>query len=294
MSDDNQALWDRFNELVKLSFGEVEDGDLKGYIYSFRKTYMAVMGVEEFNKTKKHYDEMTEVMIKLVGDDDPFKAAREKDAPRLFKENWETILESCCFPVLNATDIDDGIEKYQKCNAYVFDCWRKALNACRQGDYPQAVFLSILALEEAAKFHQAWYELFYNDGKPINAKKNQPPRRKDYKFNHKKKHFVSIVSGALLNHRVEGLFGKDKVVEFVGMAENGELENVRQSCLYATVGDEGPVYPDDVISQETAIFYVVFLGEAIGEFVFSTSWEYRDFKEEMDAVIEEFGLPAVS
>lgn len=294
MSEDEQKLWDRFKELSEKLYVDVEDGDLKGLIYSFRYALAAHKGEVESAEIKNDMKELLGLIPQLVGDHDPFTVLREIEANRLYQENTDTIFKSFGSPVLNATNIDDGIEKYKKCTAYVFNCWRKALREFKQEDYPLAIFLSILALEEAAKFHQAWYELFYNDGKPLKGATGQHPRKKDYKFNHRKKHFVSIISGAMLNHRIERLFGKDRVVKFIKMVDDGGLENVRQSCLYATLGVDGPVYPDEAVSKEDALFYVLFFGEAIGEFIFMTRWEYHDFKEEMDKEIEELGLPPVA
>jgi len=292
MDEDKKELWNRFNEIHKRLYSDVKDGDMKAFIYSFRRGFLANMGVEEFQNYKIDMEELLSLMLQIVGDHDPFSVVGQVDSIRLHKKSTTTICDSFDFPVLNAVDIDDGIARYNKCNAYVFDCWRKSLRVCKQGDYALAIFLSILALEEAAKFHQAWYELFYNDGKPLNSSKSAcETRRNDYKCNHRKKHFVSVISGAMLNHRIERLFGTERVSRFVKMVDGGGLESVRQTCLYATLGDNGPVYPDDVVTRDDAVFYVLFCGEAIGEFIYATPWEYRAFKEEMDKEIEGFGLP---
>lgn len=292
MSEDKKDLWDRFNETHKRLYGDVEDGDMKGFIYSFRKALLASEGDERFKGVKADMEEMFSLVLQIAGDHDPFSVAGRVDSIRLHKKSAANLFGSFDFPVLNAVDIDDGIVRYKKCNDYVFNCWRKSLRVCKQGDYALAIFLSILALEEAAKFHQAWWELFYNDGKPFNSSKSAcGTRGNDYKCNHRKKHFISVISGAMLNHRVERLFGTERVSRFIKMVDGGGLESVRQTCLYATLGDNGPVYPDEVVTRDDAVFYVLFCGEAIGEFIFATPWEYRAFKEEMDKEIEEFGLP---
>jgi|GEM_PF-5314237 hypothetical protein len=59
-----------------------------------------------------------------------------------------------------------------------------------------------------------------------------------------------------------------RVVNFLEMAERGELESLRQSCLYVDWSDTALTTPAETHGKDEAAFYVALAGELLAQSVF--------------------------
>jgi AbiV family abortive infection protein len=109
--------------------------------------------------------------------------------------------------------------------------------------------------------------------------------------NHRRKHFIGVVSGALINSRLDRVLGKGVVRKLLHEAESDELEKTRQSCLYIDTKDGNPVTPSQQIDEDRARTLVVFAGELMAEVLGRFPWEFERMLENVIAFEREIGFP---
>jgi hypothetical protein len=109
------------------------------------------------------------------------------------------------------------------------------------------------------------------------------PVAKFIERSHRRKHFIGVVSGALINAPLDRVLAKDKVRRILHEAESDELEKARQACLYIDIEDGKTVVPSARISQERASDLAILAGELMAEVLGHFPWE---FEQMMESVIE--------
>lgn len=130
--------------------------------------------------------------------------------------------------------------------------------------YPTACFLSIVCIEECAKINFGWFQILSSTS---DQQSSVAPHRRNVLNRHDKKHFIAACSGALVNSRMDRILGVDKVASFISDCETGNLEKLRQSCLYADINQAAHkvLLPMEQIGKEDALFYVCLAGEILAE-----------------------------
>ena len=48
---------------------------------------------------------------------------------------------------------------------------------------------------------------------------------------HRKKHFMGVISGAVINERLDRIVGEKRISALLQDADSGKIEGFRQSCL---------------------------------------------------------------
>lgn len=138
--------------------------------------------------------------------------------------------------------------------------WENAVMMFHKLSYAMACFLSIVCIEECSKISFGEFQ-FYSTVLRGKSSVETRPRGKNPLSQHNKKHFIAACSGALVNTRMDNIVGVDKVTQFIEDCEAGELERIRQMCLYADVSKEGAiVIPEVVVTKEQAAFYITLSG----------------------------------
>ena len=83
------------------------------------------------------------------------------------------------------------------------------------------------------------------------------------------RHFFRLLlaagAGALVNARCDRIVGMSSVIAFLDGAESGQIERLRQSCLYSDVQAGKLLLPPEQIQKEQATFFVVLSGEVLAE-----------------------------
>lgn len=154
------------------------------------------------------------------------------------------------------------LEKYIR---HAENVWNDAVSMYHKQRFSMSCFLSIVCIEECSKISfgefQYYHRILYEE-----PKSERKPRGKNPLNQHSRKHFIAACSGALVNTRMDNLLGIDKVVEFIENCESGQLEKLRQMCLYADINREGGILiPEEIITKEKSLFYVCLAGELLSQ-----------------------------
>lgn len=106
-------------------------------------------------------------------------------------------------------------------------------------------------------------------------------------YSHLKKHIISSLAGILANSRADNRLGMENINDFMEMAEKGEIENLRQSCLYADRRNNALKIPSEIHDRKSAAFYVALAGEILAQ---SNVGYWKSLLRQLDAFeAEEIG-----
>jgi AbiV family abortive infection protein len=134
--------------------------------------------------------------------------------------------------LLSGATFEACLEQYKALLGHVERMWADACEFYTRGNYPFAAFFSILVIEEIGKLSRLAEDLMHYDLPRAAAQSGTVER------SHRRKHFIGVVSGALINAWLERVLGKDVIRKILHQAESDELEKIRQSCLYERPGLE--------------------------------------------------------
>jgi AbiV family abortive infection protein len=183
----------------------------------------------------------------------------------------------------------EALEQYLALIAHVERLWDDACKLYRERRYPLSTFLSILTVEEVGKLGRLWSDLLSWD-RPPNSKSTLGLLGRD----HRKKHFMAVMAGAVVNARLDRILGLKEVRKLLQDVESGKLEQLRQSCLYIDMVDGRVVKPEDVVDVTTARFFVILAGELWAETLGHFPWEFRRMIGKVTAFEIEIGIdPAI-
>lgn len=211
---------------------------------------------------------------------------------KLATERWtrftaildDTGLERTGPTLLPAGNLDTQLEWYFRYIHHANDCWFQARDCFRADRYSFSAFFSILTLEETGKLSTLWVELLNYD-----APRGPLPTRKDPRYHHSKKHFMAACQGALVNGRLDRLLGLSVVGEYLARAESGELEKLRQACLYTGIGTGE--FPSLEVTREDARNLCVFSGEVMADVLGGFPWEWERMSSDVTEFERSVGLP---
>lgn len=260
--------------LARMPAGE----DAKAHVLAMRELVAGYVG----GWTVSHWKALLQELEEKIGAaalKEQGKTNRAKNAD----QRWDaclsliTDIQKRGRTLLTAGSLDDQLIQYASYLHHVNECWYQARDCYRAERYPFSAFFSILALEEVGKLSTLWTELLAYDAPSVCS-----VDRRDLRYNHRKKHFLAACQGALVNSRLDRLLGLNQINKFIAHAESGHLETIRQSCLYAGIGD-GDI-PSTSITKEDAQQLCVLSGEVMADVLGNFPWEW----ERMIAQVKEF------
>jgi AbiV family abortive infection protein len=188
-------------------------------------------------------------------------------------------------PLLSGATFEACLEQYKALLEHVERMWADACEFYTRGNYPFAAFFSILVIEEIGKLSRLAEDLMHYDLPRAAAQSGTVER------SHRRKHFMGVVSGALINARLERVLGKDIIRKILHQAESDELEKIRQSCLYIDVQDGRAVTPSEAIDAERARVLTVLAGELMAEVLGYFPWEFERMLDSVIAFERSIGMP---
>jgi AbiV family abortive infection protein len=217
------------------------------------------------------------------------RAITSKDGPRRMKKLADVHAEMYGDgpSLLYGATFDECMKQYSSLLRQVEHLWDEACGFYRRKQYSLATFFSIVAIEEIGKLGRLWFDLLAWD-RPLE------PKSKDLGLlgrDHRKKHFMGVVGGAVINARLDRILGIKNIRQLLHDAESGKIERLRQSCLYIDIVAGVVRLPQEQIGEDTARFFTALSGELWAETLGHFPW---DFKRMIGRVIEfelEAGFP---
>lgn len=186
--------------------------------------------------------------------------------------------------LLTGETFEACLEQYKAMLAHVEKTWNEACQLYNLGNYPLATFLSILVIEETGKLSRLPQDLMFYDV-PRTTGSGAPVDK-----SHRRKHFIGVVSGALINARLDRVLGRDVVKKVLHLAESDELEKIRQSCLYIDFLKNKVVTPGEVVDSARAKVFVVLAGELMAEVLGYFPWEFERMLDNVIAFERAIGM----
>jgi AbiV family abortive infection protein len=234
-----------------------------------------------------------EIRLKIVeAGGDPDDGAIEKELvrkdgarrfPKLVDERAQAFNEQPS--LLSGTNFEACLDQYKVLIAHVEKMWADACQLYALGNHPLATFVSILVIEEVGKLARLAQDLMFYDV-PRAAEQSGAVER-----NHRRKHFIGVVSGALINARLDRVLGNDIIRKVLHQAESGELEKIRQGCLYIDMQGGRAVTPNEVIDAEGARVLIVLAGEVMAEVLGHFPWEFERMLDNVITFERAIGIP---
>ncbi len=267
-----------------------QSGDYWSHIQAFRLVYMIMADpgallAMSIDLSKRIKDAKQSDIT--IDEDWIEKGLKQKDGQRRFLKLTEQRVDAfnSVGPILSGTDFESCLKQYRELIAYVENLWESACQEYKSKRFPLCAFISILVIEEIGKLSNLYNDLIFYDA----------PRNKASAIivdrDHRRKHFIGVVSGALINARLDRVLGKAVVKKLLHEAESDELEKIRQSCLYIDIKDGNPVTPDQIVNEEKARLLVILAGELMAEVLGHFPWEFERMINNVIAFEREIGIP---
>lgn len=177
------------------------------------------------------------------------------------------------------------LTQYKTLIAHVEMLWSDASKLYESGNHPIAAFLSILVIEEVGKLSRLFGDLLFFDTPHSSAGSSGVER------SHRRKHFIGVVSGALINARLDRVLGKDVIRRILHEAESNGIEKTRQECLYIDVQAGEPLTPSQRIGAERARELTILAGELLAEVLGHFPWEFDRMLENVIVFERSIGMP---
>jgi AbiV family abortive infection protein len=209
---------------------------------------------------------------------------KNKDAIRRFTEYTEILNQAIRAggSVLTG-EVVNNPERFRDLIAHVDRLWGDAVHAYFRGRNSTSLFLSIVVLEETGKVGVLRFVLALSSANatgpmldPLDLKRSKNPL-----YSHTRKHLLAAGAGAIVNSRLDRVLGENAVIDFLEKTERGEIEELRQACIY-TEDRKGTLYiPDEKIDQDLAKHYLILAGEIMAEVL---GWVPDDFHQLLERV----------
>lgn len=187
--------------------------------------------------------------------------------------------------LLTGKSFDECLNQYKGLLDHVEKTWSGACDLFLNGNHPLAAFTAILVIEEVGKLSRLKDDLMHYDTE-IERAKGEPVMR-----DHRKKHFIGVMAGAVINNRLDRILGKGVVRKILNQAENNELERIRQNCLYIDIVNGVTVSPHDVIDVDLSRTLCILAGELMAETLGFLPWEFERMIEAVSKFEIAVGVP---
>ena len=178
-------------------------------------------------------------------------------------------------PVVTGTDLTEEYAHFLALVSHAEGLWEDACRMYQVGSYPTSLFLSIVCIEEIGKIGVGIFQMLLNEirrksrrfvtSSMVRTRKKKKKEKKHPFFSHRQKHLLAAGAGALVNSRLDRVLGLARVIKFLDEVENGKIERLRQSCLYADHDGKKPIIPKEIVTGQQSLFYVVLAGELLAE-----------------------------
>jgi AbiV family abortive infection protein len=251
----------------------ISERDYFGYVHHFRAMMVLMRDIRVLKRL--HREIVGELKQIQGGSERAFDIdadIRAKDGRRLFARlettRREVFDESP--PLLTGSTFDECLDQYRSIIGYVEGLWNDGCDMYRRGHYPLATFISILVIEEIGKLDRLWWDLLSYD-QPKSASAVRP----GVMLSHRKKHSMGVISGAVVNARLDRILGVKAVKRVLQDADSGKIERLRQECLYLDVRDGRVSIPGERVGGDTAKFFIVLAGELMAESLGHFPWEFE-------------------
>ena len=169
-------------------------------------------------------------------------------------------------PPLVQGDPEQRFRDWQLCVASVEDLWRASAVLWLDGYHAAATALAISTIEETGKLAVERFRLWGADRIvfPESMQSLWEARQSQFR-DHRTKHVIAAMAGALINARLDRILGLQFINEFLECVERKRLEKFRQSCLYLDRKKGVLQTPKRVIEPMTSARYVALAGEILAE-----------------------------
>ena len=288
MSESLEVLKSRLlsGELSVLEFLEpVEPEDYRQAVEQRRAFHVLSQDPEVLDVILRELE--TKAAEAIGGGDDINKRLIFKDGTkrfaRLTKERSEATSRQAS--LLTGETFEACLTQYKALIGHVEAQWRTASDLCLRGNFPLAAFISILVIEEIGKLTHLGDDLIWFDV----AERRE--HGKGVATDHRKKQLIGVLSGALVNARLDRVLGLDTVRRILNEAEHSDLERTRQSCLYVDIGKHGPLLPTEAISAVRARELTVLAGELMAEVLGHFPWEFDRMLDNVVRFEIDLGMP---
>jgi AbiV family abortive infection protein len=265
-----------------------QEGDYRAHVEMMRAFNIITNDVRALEALQRELKQkITEHADKGYESEEIEKQLRRKDGRRRFDklivERGEAFAGKPS--LLSGHDFETCLAQYKGLLSHVEKLWASAAQEYKQGNFPIAAFLSILVIEEIGKLGRLPQDLVNYDA----------PREMlgDYSVDrdHRRKHFIGVVSGALINSRLDRILGKDVVKKLLHEAESDEFEKTRQACLYIDMKGGVPITPSEQIDRNRSQTLVILAGELMAEVLGHFPWEFERMLDAVMTFEEETGIP---
>lgn len=207
------------------------------------------------------------------------KSVFEKIQEKLVAKNQGERLKRCIdiqYDLLNAgkslvsaPQIEIAHAQYRRVLSHAEALWDDVCALYLRERFATALALSITCLEEIGKISVARLQLILQAAAPqvlqFLPSTSTKRRRENPFYSHSQKVLLAAGAGALVNSRLDRILGMPAVIAFLEDVERGEIEPLRQSCLYSDVVSGQLHLPSEQVRREQARFYVVLSGEVLAE-----------------------------
>ncbi|MBX5111942.1 AbiV family abortive infection protein [Rhizobium lentis] len=187
--------------------------------------------------------------------------------------------------LLTGENFDECLDQYKRLLEHVEKTWSGACGLFLNGNHPLAAFTAILVIEEVGKLSRLKDDLMHYDS-AIERPNGEPVMR-----DHRKKHFIGVMSGAVINSRLDRILGKGVIRKILNQAENNELERIRQNCLYIDIVNGRAVSPHEVVDVDLARTLCILAGELMAETLGFFPWEFERMIAEVSKFEIAVGIP---
>lgn len=170
-------------------------------------------------------------------------------------------------PFFDGGNIEIDASCFQSLVQHSENLWEQVVVQLRERSWATSIFLSIACIEEIGKITVAKFQVIVNEQRrssPIPSSGQRASRRNPL-LSHRKKHQLAAFSGFLINSRADRILGLDNILRLLELAENGDLETIRQNSLYSSSENGLIRLPEQRRSREDAVFFATACGELLCE-----------------------------
>ncbi len=168
------------------------------------------------------------------------------------------------------------ILNFDRCLSHVNSLLKSCIILCQQSCFTSALFLAITAVEEATKA-----EIYC-----FRSKNDSTGRQsKDCLKSHEVKHKVAVNEDILLiGKRVQNIIGEDLTKSIYENFGKGKTRELRESCLYFEVKDDKLILPEEDITPQNALSYILACVEIIDDKM--VGW--TNYSMELSPILDEY------
>jgi AbiV family abortive infection protein len=216
---------------------------------------------------------------------------KTKEVARRFPEFTDVLLGlvNGTKRLVTGETLETRVDQYMLFVAHARSLWHDARNMFERERFGTAVFLAIACMEEVGKGGVAKLQVLLwpprNSATTETAKKGRGAL-----YSHAKKHLLVAGQGALINARLDRLLGLDRVAAFLDDVDDGRIEEIRQSALYADHDGTNPLIPEIRFTRDEALFYVTLAGEMMAEILGAVPEVWRELLDEAIAFEKQQGI----